>query len=421
MPSLFDRFLDTRPLRRQGPFRRLWIGTSLQSFGRQVAVIAVLFQAWELTHSSFWVGVVGAIQAVAIIVFGLLGGVLADSMDRRKLSLLATTGAFGISVLLALQAALGANSFRLLLILLCVQAAFFALGSPARRTFVPTLLPKDQVAAGIALTLLSFQASLLLGPALAGFMIAAWGLTICYVIEAVAFCAAFYGVTGLPELRPEGAKAAMGLKAIRDGLSFIRQRPVLSGAFLGDLAAAFLAMPIALFPAINAARFAGDPKTLGLFLSMIAIGGIIAGAFSGWFTRIRHTGQVQLGAATVWGLALLGAGLTGNLPITLACLAVAGAADMIAVISRGTVLQLATPDSYRGRISSVEQIVGVAGPELGNFRAGLLASFTSPAIALAAGGASCIAAIALIAATYPALRRFDARATIDASGNVRNS
>lgn len=347
--------MDLRPLRTSPTFRRLWIGTSLQSLGRQITVVAVLYQVWEVTGSSFWVGVVGLVYAVPTIVLGLIGGSLADAGDRKKLILWTTCGALFSSVLLALQAASNLSSLLLLLGLVCLQTAFTSLGSAARRTVVVRLLPQDQVGAGIALSHISFQAGTLMGPALAGLLIAWVGLTGCYVIEALCFAAALYGIAGLPSLRPIDQLGKAGVYAIVDGMRFIRRNPPLSGSFLSDLAATLLAMPIALFPAMNEERFAGNPETLGLFLSAIAVGGIGASALSGLVTRHGRPGVVQLGAAAVWGVALAAVGLVDGLLPTLLFLAAAGAADTIAVISRGTLIQLATPDHYRGRVSAVER------------------------------------------------------------------
>ena len=173
-----------------------------------------------------------------------------------------------------------------------------------------------------------------------------------------------------------------------------------------DLSATLLAMPIALFPLVNEIRFGGDPQTLGLFLSAVAVGGITAGLLSGTVTRRRRAGLVQLAAAAVWGLALAGFGLAGPLWLALGCLAVAGAADTVSVVTRSALVQLETPDAYRGRVSSVEHVIGVAGPELGNFRGGLLASATSASFSLVFGGLSALLAIAAVAAANAPLRAY---------------
>ncbi|MEQ4206242.1 MFS transporter [Actinopolymorpha sp. B9G3] len=404
--SIAHGLVDIRPLRTSAAFRRLWMGGSLSGLGGQLTLVAVLYQAWELTDSPAAVGVLGLARAVPMVVFGLVGGVLADAVDRRRLVLLTMVGQLLAAVVLVAQAVAELGSFGILLGIVAIQSTCSALGAPARRTFVPRLLPAEQVGAGIALNHLSFQLAMLVGPAVAGMVTAAWGVKICYLLDAVLFVAAVYGVFGLPSMRPTGEANRPGLAAIWDGWRFVVRRPALSGAFATDVFATVLAMPIALFPAINDERFGGRPETLGLFLSAIAVGGITAGMLSGTLTRPGRPGVVMLITAGVWGVGLTGFGLAQHLWLALGCLAVAGAADTLSVISRGTIVQLATPDSHRGRVSALEHIVGVSGPDLGNFRGGLVAGVTSASFAAISGGILCVVGIAGVAATNRALRRF---------------
>lgn len=407
--SLRGGVLDTRPLRSSAGFRRLWVGTAMSRLSGQVAVVAVLYQVWELTRSSAWVGVVGLATAVPTVVLGLLGGVLADAADRRRLVLATSCGAVAAATLLALQARLGARSLALVLALVAAQTACSALGSAARRTFLARLLPREQVPAGVALDHTSFQVAMLVGPALAGLVLARWGLTACYLLDAVAIAVSLHGIARLPDAPPEqaGGASRVGLRAAWDGWRFVATRPALRGAVATDLAATVLAMPVALFPVLNAERFGGDPRTLGVFLSAIAVGGTAATLASGAVTRARRPGAVLLVAAGTWGAALAGFGAVDALAPTLACLALAGAADTVAVISRGTVVQLATPDAHLGRVSSVEHVVGAAGPGVGGARAGAVAALTSASASAVTGGLACLAVVALLAATSPALRRWE--------------
>ncbi|MGO2042518.1 MAG: MFS transporter, partial [Cellulosimicrobium funkei] len=195
-------------------------------------------------------------------------------------------------------------------------------------------------------------------------------------------------------------------RAAAGGWSIVWRKPTLRGAFATDVAATVLAMPISLFPLVNEIRFDGDPRTLGLFLSAVAVGGIGAGLLSGAVTRATRSGALQLAAAATWGVALAGFGLAGPLWLALACLAVAGAADTVSVVTRGALVQLETPDEFRGRVSSVEHVVGVAGPEVGNFRGGVLASLTSAPVALVAGGLVASAVVGLVAWRNAPLRRY---------------
>ncbi|MFC9970936.1 MFS transporter [Spirillospora sp. NPDC127200] len=401
-----ERLVDVRPLGGSRPFRDLWISSSLASIGQQIAVVAVLLQVWELTRSAVWTGAIGLATGVPMLVFGLIGGSLADAVDRRSLVRATTAGQLLAAAGLVAQAAAGNRSVLVLLALVAVRSGFGALGAPARRTFPVRLLPADQVAAGLALQNMAFQASMLVGPALAGVVLAQWGYPSAYVIQVLAGTASLVAVVRLPAMpvpRADGdARRRRG--PARGGWRIVLQRPALWGSFAIDLAATVLAMPIALFPLINEIRFGGDPRTLGLFLSAIAVGGLGAGLLSGTVTRLRRSALVQIVAATVWGLALAGLGLAEPLWLALACLAVAGAADTVAVVTRGALVQLETPDRYRGRVSSVEDVIGIAGPEIGNFRGGLLASFTSAPTALLAGGLMAAAAVVSIGIVNRPLR-----------------
>ncbi|WP_329540549.1 MFS transporter [Streptomyces sp. NBC_01358] len=401
------RFLDTRPLRGNRPFRDLWIGTSVSQLGGQTANVAVLAQVWDLTGSPVGTGAIGLATGLPIVLFGLLGGTLADTVDRRAVVRATTAGQLLAAAGLCAQALADNRNVLLLLALVALGTSCGALGAPARRTFPVRLLPGDQVAAGLALTNISFQAAMLAGPATAGLIIARWDFPAAYATQAVAMAVSMLAVIRLPAMPPDGAGATRGRRRPeRGGWWVVLGRPTLRGSLATDLAATLLAMPVALFPLVNEVRFEGNPQTLGLFLSAVAVGGITAGLLSGTVTRWRRGGVVQLVAAGVWGLALACFGLAGPLWAALGCLAVAGAADTVSVVTRSALVQLETPDAYRGRVSSVEHVIGVAGPELGNFRGGLLASATSAPLALVVGGLSATLAIAAVAATHAPLRAY---------------
>ncbi|MFC3983490.1 MFS transporter [Streptosporangium jomthongense] len=409
-----ERLMDVRPLRDSRHFRDLWIGSSLASIGRQIAVVAVLLQVWDLTHSSFWTGIIGLATGLPLLALGLVGGSLADTVDRRSLVRLTTVGQALTAAGLVAQAAAGNRSVALLLALVAAQSGCSALGAPARRTFPVRLLPADQVAAGLALQNIAFQASMLVGPALAGFVLARWHYPAAYTIQFLAGLASLAAVVRLPPMpaltAEDGPETDGGSRSrrgpVRGGWRISLQRPTLWGSLSVDLAATVLAMPVALFPLVNEIRFAGDPRTLGFFLTALALGGLGAGLFSGTVTRLRRGGLVQLVAATVWGLALAGFGVAGPIWLSLLCLAVAGAADTVSVVTRGALVQLETPDRYRGRVSSVEHVIGIAGPEIGNFRGGVLASLTSAPVALLVGGLTAALAVVSVGLVNRPLRAY---------------
>jgi MFS family permease len=397
-------FIDVRPLRASPVFRRLLIGRTVSVLGGFMTMVTVMYQVWDMTRSTAWTGAVGLAQALPLVGFGLFAGARVDRADRRRIFLTATVGQAACSALLAVQGFTGHVPAAAVLALVAAQSAFGALGAPAAGVFVPRLLPKEQVAAGLALNQITGQAMMLLGPALAGVLLGRLGIGACYLLDALSFGVAFYGAFGLPALPPQGEPSRAGVHGVLDGLRFLAGHRVVRGALITDLAATVLSFPVSLFPLVNAERFGGDPDTLGLFLSSLAVGGVTATALSGAVTRLGRPGPVMLGAAAVWGAALVLFGLTTDPWAGLALLAVAGAGDATSVVCRSTIVQTRTPDALLGRVTAAEQIVGQAGPSLGNVRGGLVAGWSSGAVSLITGGLMCLLAVGTVAATTPELR-----------------
>lgn len=399
--------IDLAPLRASRPFRRLWFGQVVSIFGAQLAFVAVMFQVWDETHSTAWTGAIGLAQALPLIVLGLFAGAAVDRFERRRFYLVVTICQLITATLMASQLVIGSVPVGVLLGLVSLQSALGAASGPAARSILPQLLPRELLAGGIALNRIAFQGAMLVGPAVGGLIVGAWGPSTAYLVDALTFTAALYGVLGLPLLRVKG-EVRPGLRGVTDGLAFVVSTPVIRGALITDLAVTVLSMPISLFPALNAERFGGDPRTLGLFLTAIAVGGVIASVLSGSYTRLPRPGVVMLIGAGSWGIAL---GLFAFAPSPwialafLAFLAVAGAADTVSVVARSTIVQLHTPNELLGRVAAAEQIVGSAGPNLGNVRGGVTAQLTSPFTALLSGAVLCVAAVITVAATTPGLRQ----------------
>jgi MFS family permease len=396
--------LDVAPLRSSPAFRRLWAGLALSALGSQMTVVAVMFQVWQATGSTTWTGAVGMAQAVPLVVLGPFAGAVADRVDRRRFVLVTTGGQAGCVLLLAVQGFAGHLPPAGVLGLVAVQACFTSGGGPAARAFLPQLLPREQVAAGIALQRISFQGAMLTGPALGGLILGGPGVGGCYLADAVTFAAAFCGVWGLPPMSPGATPARPGLRGVLDGLAFLGATPVVRGALLTDLAATVLSMPVSLFPLVNDERFGGNPRTLGLLLTALAAGGVAASLFSGTFTRMPRPGLAMLGGSAAWGASLALFGLVSEPWAGLACLVLAGAADTVSVISRSTIVQTHTPGELLGRVGAAEQIVAVAGPDIGNLRAGLVADAWTGAAALVGGGLLCVGAVVAVWVSTPGLR-----------------
>ena len=412
---------DLGPLRESPAFRRLWAGTTLSSVGSALTGFAVILQVYDLTHSPLAVGGVGVAQMVPTLLIGLAGGTITDAIDRRKLVLVTSSCLAAVSAAFAAQAFAGLGLVWLLYALVAVQSSLTALDRPARATFVPGLLPASQLPAGLALNQLSFQITLIAGPALAGLIAAAphLGLRACYLIDTVSFAAALYGVARLPTMRPQGGATRPGPRAVAEGVRFIRRSQVLAGAFLADLNATVFGLPVALFPAINAERFGGSPVTLGLFITAIGVGGLASAAFSGPVKHVARPGRAMLCTVAVWGAAFAGFALSPGLWLTLSLLAVAGAADAFTVVFRSTIVATVTPDRLRGRVMAADYVVGAGGAQLGNLEAGALGTLTTPVISALAGGLVTIAGAVVIALALPGFTRYRRQPAEPAGDGVR--
>lgn len=403
--------LDIRPLRRSPTFRTLWLGTAVAAFAGQLTIIAVLYQVWEQTGDPLMTGTVGLVAAFPRLAGSLAGGTLADTYDRRRVLLVAAFGQILAVFGLALHAAGllgGVEHTGPVLLLVAVNAATAGMGAAARRSMIAPLVSRDLLPAAVALGSLTFHAAGLVGPALAGLLLGAWGLTVTYTLITACAVLAFAAVLLLPAVPPPAGRGVSRnlLTMTWEGLRYVTRPGAIRGAFGTDLFATLLAMPVALFPMINDYRLGGDPETLGLMASAMAVGGTLAGVFSGHITRSQRLGVIQMAGAAVWSLAIVGLAFGPGLVSVMAALAVAGAADTVSVIARGALVQLRIPESRRGRVTAVDDAIAVAGPDLGNARAGAVASVLGAPAALALGGGLSLVGIGWIFWRNTALRRF---------------
>jgi MFS family permease len=404
---------DVTPLRTSAAYRRLWVGSTLSAVGGALTYFAIPLQVYDITRSPAAVGLLGLVSLVSMLAVGLLGGTLIDAVDRRKVVLGCICCATAASAALAAQAYLGLNQVWLLYVLVCVESAVGAVNRPALRTLTPALIPAGQLPAAMALERLTFQSAIIAGPSIAGAIAAAphLGLGGCYVLDTVSFAAGFYGAARLPAMpAAAGALAGTRLSAVTAGLAFIRRTPVVAGAFLTDVNATFFALPTSLFPAINASRFGGDPRTLGLFTTAVGVGGLVSAVLSGPVKHVSRQGLAMLISVSVWGAGFAMFAVARSLWLTLLALAIAGAADTVTVTMRGIIVQTLTPEEFRGRVNAADYVVGAGGGQFGSLEAGVVGSLTSPVISALSGGLLAVAGTAVIAAALPPFRRYRAAA-----------
>ncbi|MFF2408114.1 MFS transporter [Streptomyces sp. NPDC058092] len=403
-------FADLTPLRTSPHYRRLWFGNTVSWIGQGMTALAVSLQVYDITGSAFSVGLIGFCSFLPLVVFGLYGGAVADTVDRRKLGLASSAGSFALSVALVAATVAGVEQVGLLYAIVALQAACFAVNAPARSSMIARLLPAEQLPAANALNSMTSTTGTLVGPMLGGLIVGWWGYRAAYTVDAVTFTASLYAMWRLPSMLPERAGDAGDKRAsVADGLRFLGTRPNLRMTFFTDLCAMVLAHPRALFPVVAVVWFGGDAKTTGLLVAAPALGALLGGVFSGWLGRIRRHGLAVLLAVACWGTAIALFGLTRQLWLGLIFLALAGAADTTSMVFRNTMLQAAVPDEMRGRLQGVFIVVVAGGPRLGDFLAGSVADLTSPGLAVTGGGIACVVAVSLLGLRWRGFVRYDAK------------
>ena len=402
--------IDLSPLQ-HADFRRLWTGNSVAFVGFAVTAVAVPVQVFDITGSSFWVGLLGAVGFLPLVVFGLWGGAIADAADRRVLLVGSSLVLWGCTLALLLQALMGLRNLALLLVLVAVQSGAFAVASSTRGAVVPRVLPASEVASANTLNFTASTIASAAGPLLAGPIVDRGWFDVAYGLDGALFTLALYAALRLPALPPltddpsPGRAAVPGLRSVVEGLTFISTSPVLILSFAVDIAAMVLAMPRALFPQAAAERFGGG---VGWLFASIAIGSSVAGLSSGWIRRVRRQGVALVGAVLAWGVAVAASGVAPNLATAVVLLAVAGAADLVSAVYRQTILQTYAPDELRGRLQGVFVVVVAGGPRLGDLRAGATAAAVGLTGSWTGGGIACVLVV-LPALFVPALRHYTSR------------
>jgi len=404
--------IDTTPLRNRA-YRRVFGGVAVTMLGQQMTLVAVPYQVYDLTGSSLMVGLTSVVALVPLVVFGLLGGAIADAMDRRTLMVITSIGAAVTSALLAVQALLpGDGNVVVLWLLAAAVSGFAAVNQPARSAVIPAIVGPDGVAAANALAMTVRQAGVIVGPLLAGLLIAVGDLSVLYTIDALGFVAAVLLLRGLPPLPPEGVTGPLRLGAairgVGEGFAFLRTQPVLLMTFVVDIIAMLFAWPQAVFPELSQTTYGGDANSLGWLFAGVSIGSLLMGLTSGWVSRVDRQGAVVLAAIAVWGVAIIGFGFASTLWLAVLCLAVAGAGDMVSAVLRSSMLQTAAPDEMRGRMQGVFIVVVAGGPRLGDLRAGVLASSFGVSLAMVSGGVVIVVAMVAVAVAVPSFWLFRA-------------
>ena len=397
--------IDLTPLKKYPDFRNLWAAGLISYLGSMITYVAIPFQIKELTNSYLAVGIVGVIELVPLIVFGLYGGVLADSVNRKKMVWATEAGAMLLVALLLANSMLWEPKVWVIYIAAGLFAVVDGLQRPSADAMLPRLVGHHDLPAASALMSLRRQLGLIVGPTIGGIIFSTFSISAGFAIDIATYVVALVFLARVRSMPSSKEAKKPSLAALLDGVKYAFSRQDLLGTYIIDLAAMTLAMPMALYPfwadQLNA------PWALGMFYSAITVGSVLVTVTSGWTTRYRFHGRAVILAAIGWGLAIAVAGLSTSLVLVLLFLTIAGAFDMISALFRANMWNQTIPDHFRGRLAGIELLSYSVGPLAGQLRAATIASATSLSFSVTSGGILCAIVVAFLAFFLPKMWKYD--------------
>ncbi len=397
--------IDLTPLKKYPDFRNLWAAGLISYLGSMITYVAIPFQIKELTNSYLAVGIVGVIELVPLIIFGLYGGVLADSVNRKKMVWATEAGAMLLVALLLANSMLWEPKVWVIYIAAGLFAVVDGLQRPSADAMLPRLVGHQDLPAATALMSLRWQLGLIVGPTVGGIIFATFSISAGFAVDMATYVVALVFLARVRSMPSSKEAKKPSLAALLDGVKYAFSRQDLIGTYIIDLAAMTLAMPMALYPfwadQLNA------PWALGMFYSAITVGAVLITVTSGWTTRYRFHGRAVILAAIGWGLAIAVAGLSTSLVLVLLFLTIAGAFDMISALFRANIWNQTIPDHFRGRLAGIELLSYSVGPLAGQLRAATIASASSLSFSVTSGGVLCAIVVAFLAFFLPKMWKYD--------------
>jgi MFS family permease len=414
-PAFVEAIVEQRAGRSRGNWRvlgnrnyaLLFWGQLISSTGTQMQVVAVAWQVLLLTNNPIALGLLGLVQAIPRLIFSLVGGIFADMLDRRKLLIVIEAVMASMSAILALCTIFHVINPAIIYSVVLVSASVSAFEYPTRQAIVPSLVKREQMAAALALNTVMMQFTLIAGPTAGGFAIAWLGVANTYWFDVVSYAVVIGSLLLMTVPRvPAEKRAQGGMSALADGMRFLRAHPIILAVLSLDFFATFFGSPRALLPIYANDILHIGPQGLGILQAATPIGAVVMAPLTGLVSRVRRQGLGVALAVIFWGLSIIAFGLFPS-PVWLGVLFLAGsgAADMVSMILRSLVVQLTTPDEFRGRISAVYAMFAIGGPMLGQFESGLVAGIFTPLLSVVSGGAACIVAALVIVALVPSLAK----------------
>jgi MFS family permease len=397
-------FIDISPLRISRDYRLLFFGQLVSAFGTAMSFVVVPVQVYQLTGSTLLVGLLGASEFALILLLAFVGGAYADFIDKRRMLRLTEIGQTLVTAVLVVNAALARPQVWILFVCAALHAGLVALQRPSFESLMQKIVPLELMSSVSALNSLRWNVTTILGPSLAGLIVARFGASTAYAIDLATFVAsltAVFLIRAVPA--PTQIEDRPNLKSVFEGLQYAWRRKEILGTYLIDMNAMFFGMPSALFPAMAAQFGAG---TVGFFYAAPSVGALLATLTSGWASKINRHGLMVAIAAALWGVAIIFFGLAQNLYLALLCLALAGGFDMISGVFRMTIWSQTIPHHLRGRLAGLEMISYTSGPKLGDAEAGIVSTLFSVRTSIISGGILCVAGTAIISLLIPQFLRY---------------
>jgi MFS family permease len=398
--------IDLSPLKKYPDFRRLWSAGLVSYLGSMITYVAMPFQLKEITHSYVAVGILGVIEIVPLIIFGLYGGVLADAVDRKKMIWATEIGAMAIVTILLVNSYLPDPKTIVIYICAALFAVVDGLQRPSMGAILPRLVSHEDLPSASNLLTLRWQFGFIVGPTLGGIIFSTFSISTGYIFDIATYLISLTFLLRLKKVPPSHDAEKPSLAALLEGVRYAFSRQDLLATYIIDLAAMFFAMPNALFPFW--ADLLHTPWALGMFYAAGIIGAIFVTLTSGWTKTYRFHGKAIILAAIGWGAAIALAGLTRSLVIVLICLALAGASDQVSALFRNVIWNQTIPDNLRGRLAGIELLSYSVGPLAGQLRAASIAAATSLSFSVTSGGVICVIVVVILAILMPDFRKYDA-------------
>lgn len=370
--------------------------------------VAINWHVYILTHSAFALGLVGFLRFMPILIFSLIGGSVADAHNRKKILFLTQSSLATLSFILAFLTITGNISVTSIYVITVLFAVALSFDMPARQAFIPALVDRKHLANAMSLNSIMFQTASILGPAISGFLIAKTGMGTIYNLNALSFLTViislfFINTSGVIQ----GIPTKISFSSIMEGLAFVKSRTMIWSTMLLDFFSTFFSSATALIPIFAKDILSVGPEGLGFLYAAPAIGAVLAGLLLAHFHTLRKQGPILLSSVFLYGLGTILFGFSHTFLLSLVALSIVGVGDGISTIIRNTIRQLETPDYIRGRMTSINMIFFMGGPQLGDFEAGALASRIGAPISVVVGGVGTLIVVGLITLGIPTLARYD--------------